>query len=578
MLNRSSIGVVYKRRALVWPTAIGLLALSGSARGFQFDTGNPDVEARWDNSIRYNLGVRAQSPSGVILNDINQDNSDSKFKQGNIVTNRVDVLSEFDLSYQKRAGLRLSGALWYDDAYRDTSVKSNPAFVSGPFDASSPYANNQYTDYVKRWNRGPSGELLDAFVFTKFDVGEVPVNIKFGQHNIYWGESLFSFIHGVSYSQGPVDIRKAYANPGTEAKELFKPLTQLSASAQLTDELTVAGQYFLDWKASAIPDGGTYFGISDFITAGGGTYVINPVAAAGASAQFGTTVNPVPWVGSYNKPKTIGDWGLMTKWSPKWLDGSAGLYLREYTDKLPSIVLGGLQPGLPVPSSLGFSYSDKRTRLLGVSLSKSIGGVSVGSELSYRYDGPLLMSSSTLRGQEPRGDTLHGLVNALASFGKTPVFDSATLIGELTYSRLMKVRANSQNFNSVDYGIPGVVCQGVPGSTNAGCATKDAWGLSLLFKPTWYQVFPGVDMSMPSVLMVGLKGNSPVLFGGYQGYGSYSIGLSAEVKNQYTATLAYNGYLAKHASTLNAQGNVVTNGIGALWDRGWVSLTLKATF
>src|SRR5690606_1517485 len=116
---------------------------------------------------------------------------------------------------------------------------------------------------------------------------------------------------------------------------------------------------------------------------------------------------------------------------------------------------------------------------------------------------------------QPRGDTLHALVNAIVGFSKTPLFDMAALSAELTYSRLLKVRSNKESFNSVDY-----ACQDANGAPSrdkwVGCATRDAYGLAVSFVPSWDQVFAGVDLSLPMFYSAGVKGNSPVLFGGYQ--------------------------------------------------------------
>nr|WP_280155783.1 DUF1302 family protein [Piscinibacter sp. XHJ-5] len=570
-------------RAVLDGALVTAVAGTGPAHAFSVDTGNPDLTLRWDNSVRYNLGVRAQSQDANILNNSTYDNSDSKFERKDIVTNRLDVLTESDLVYKKRSGLRASAALWYDHAYRSDAEKTaNPNFViPGLGDISAAYPDNTYTRFTKRWNRGPSGELLDAFAFTGFDLGTVPVNLKLGKHTIYWGESLFSFVHGVSYAQGPVDIRKALANPGVEAKEVFKPLSQLSATAQLRDELIVAGQYYFDWKPSAFPDGGTYFGVLDALTQGGGTFVINPAqASAISSALGGTPVAAVPFIPTYKQPRKTGDWGLMARWSPAWLSGTAGVYLRKYTDKLPQIVLGGLQAaplafGVPIPTSLGLSYQDKRVTLVGASVSRVIAGVSVSAEIARRIDTPLLMGPATFLGAEPTGNTTHALINAIAYVGKTAAFDSATLTAELTYSRLGKVKNNPANFNSVDHG-----CKAI--ADRLGCATSDAWGLAVRFVPTWFQVVPGADLSMPLLYSIGLKGTSPVLFGGYEGGSSYSLGVALDMKAKYNFALAYNGSRARHHNdSVNAFGQQqvgAIGGIGAQWDRGWISFTFKATF
>jgi hypothetical protein len=555
----------------------------GSLRAAPIDLGDRDLELRWDNSVRYNLGVRTQKQDEAILANSSYDNSDSKFKRGDVVTNRLDLLTETDLVYKRRNGIRLSAALWADLAYlSDTERTANPAFViPGVGDISSAYPGNRYTAYTRRWNKGPSGEVLDAFAFAGFDVGSVPVDVKLGQHTIYWGESLFSFVHGVSYGQGPVDLRKSLANPGVEAKEVFKPLPQLSATARLSDTLSVAGQYYLGWKPSSFPDGGTYFGVLDALSQGGGTYVLNPAQAAATSAALGgVPVAAVPFVPTFGDPRKRGDWGLMTRWSPAWLAGTLGVYFRKYTDKLPQFVLGGLQPeplalGVPVPTSLGLSYSHKRVTLVGASVSTLIDGVSVSAEVAHRSDTPLLMGSGTMLGDEPDGNTWHALVNAIAYIGKTPLFDSAAFTGEVTYSRLDKLGNHPENFNSADH-----ACQ--PLADRLGCATRSAWGITMRFVPTWFQVFPGADLSLPILWSGGIRGTSPVLFGGYEGSGSYSIGATLDLKSRYSVALAYNGsYTRHHDDAVNAFGQRqvgAISGIGAQWDRGWVSLTFKTAF
>ena len=84
---------------------------------------------------------------------------------------------------------------------------------------------------------------------------------------MYWGESLFlgGNLHGIAYAQNPLDLQKGFATPGTEAKELFRPLNQLSVQAQVTDTLSVAAQYMLEWESCRYPEGGTYLGPVDFV-------------------------------------------------------------------------------------------------------------------------------------------------------------------------------------------------------------------------------------------------------------------------------------------------------------------------
>ena len=57
--NPSSGGIALRRRAASLAVA-SLFAAAGAAQAFEINTGNEDLAMRWDNTFRYNLGVRAQ--------------------------------------------------------------------------------------------------------------------------------------------------------------------------------------------------------------------------------------------------------------------------------------------------------------------------------------------------------------------------------------------------------------------------------------------------------------------------------------------------------------------------------------
>jgi len=564
--SRSRVG----RNATILASAISAVVFSGKAAAFAVDTDNPDISIRWDNTVRYNIGFRAEDcdknicGNGKGAGDITAHQSDRKFSDaGDIVTNRLDLLTELDVVYKNMVGFRISAAGWYDNAYDDTSVKGDSALEAAGFDSSR---NGNYTGSIKRWNRGPSGEILDAFVFTQFDVDGMPVNLKLGKHNVYWGESLFSFVGGVAYGQGPVDIRKSLANPGSEAKELFKPLNQFSFTMSLTDRLAITGQYFFDWKASPLPDGGTYFGPADFFTGGGGTVV----PMLGVPAVFDGTRDP--------KDKS-GDWGVAVRWRPEWLDGRLGFYYREYTDKLPQMVIGGVTPGGALRVDL--DYRTPRQKLYGISLGKQIGSISFGADVTYRKDAQIavtpfanvIAANAADLQWRPTGDVWTALANIVAYYGETPLFDSAALTAELNYSKLERITHDPLN---LFYGR-NENCAGGE-ATKHGCPTRDAFGVAVAFEPKWFQVRPGMDLSMPLFLSLGLRGNSPVPFGDNEGQGSYSIGLAADIENRYNFAIKFNGFLAKHS---NDGAGVLSNSnssLGKYWDRNWVSITFKTTF
>jgi hypothetical protein len=478
-------------------------------------------------------------------------------------------LSEFDVVYMKRFGGRVSATAWYDGAYGDTS-RSNP---NPPLSNIPSYTGNQYSSTTKRLYRGGTGEIMDAFVFGGVDLGEVPVQAKLGRHTTYWGESVLlgGHMHSVAYSQNPLDLQKGFATPGTEAKELFRPLNQLSLQAQVSDTMSIAAHYMLEWESARYPEGGTYLGPVDF-------------AFNGPDRQFISAGLGFAKRGDAAEPGQHGEFGLSARWSPEWLDGTVGFYYRNFADKLPQVFVTTVAPASG--SVYNMIYAD-HIQLFGVSLAKNVGGVSVGTELSMRRNTPLssriLGIAPGLAGEGetkgPRGDTWHAVFNTLGTVANTPVFDSATWIAELNLAHYSKVRSGENLFNAYGYAPcnPGGIAGARAADKWDGCATRNYAGIGMGFTPNWYQVFPGVDLSTPMTYAIGLKGNAPTVFGGNQGLGNYSVGLSADVQQAYRFDLKYIDYLGRYRDN----GTAVTSQNGFttfLTDRGFVSLTFKTTF
>ncbi len=395
-----------RHTALAAAAAIALLH-AGPSQAFEVDTGNPDLSVRWDNTVRFNYAVRVEQRDPKIGNSAVSDEGTYSFDRGDAVAKRLDLLSEFDLIWRKRYGARVSAAAWADGAYGGES-RSNP---NAPLVNIPSYVNHEYSSTIERLYRGPSGEFLDAFAFGEFDVANVPVRVKLGRHTVYWGESLLlgGNLHSVAYAQNPLDLQKGFATPGAEAKELFRPLNQLSMQAQLSDTLSLAGQYLLEWEPFRYPEGGTYLGPVDF-------------AFNGPDRQFLSTTLGFAARGDAVEPHQSGEFGLAARWSPQWLDGTMGFYYRRFSDKLPQTLLTAVAPNA---SRYNMVYADG-IDLFGVSLAKNIAGVSVGAEVSYRRNTPLsaqvlgvapgLPDAGDTKG--PRGDTWHALVNGLGTIAQ----------------------------------------------------------------------------------------------------------------------------------------------------------------
>ncbi|TWJ18721.1 DUF1302 domain-containing protein [Geobacter argillaceus] len=525
-----------------------LLGGYGSAGAFEIKTGNDDVKVNWDNSIRYNLGYRVGQPDKAIVANPDYDDGERNFRHG-IVASRLDLISEFDVSYQKAYGIRLSGAGWYDQVYHnhlsDDLTTSNAVDGNG-----NKVAINNYT---KRYYAGPSGELLDAFAFGKFELAEIPFQIKVGRNTQFWGEGLLlnAALNGISYAQSPLDIAKGYAVPNTSIKELFRPLNNISVTAQPTSTLTIMGQYFLQWEPNRYPESGSYMGIYDFL--------LN-----GAQGGFGLTR------GSDITPHQIGDWGIGARWSPEGLNGTTlGFYYRNFSDKMPQIHID------TDTGQLRFAYPDN-IDLYGISFSQQILGVSVGAEFSYRHNMPLLsnpvaVATAGLPGRgdtlTARGDTLHAVLNCLGLINRTPMFDSAQWIAELNWGNWLHVSQDQ-------FGV----FKGGNGYTDIDQATKNFVSIDLNFAPTWFQVFPGADLTLPLSYSRGLIGNSVTNIM-QKNAGSWSAGLSVDYLARHKFDLAYVDYFGDFRTDPATGILAVNNGDPALLkDRGTLSFTYRYTF
>lgn len=600
MHNNKSHGFNPSRYTLL---ASAILAASMPvAHGFELDTGNPDWTARLDNTVKYNYGVRTESADKRLLATPNNNDGDYNFrKAGTNISNRIDLLTEMDVVYKNSMGFRVSAASWYDKAYENVGSNANP-FVNGNDARSGLVANDprlagvtgdnvgngspHLSNYAQRYYTGPSGEILDAFVFYSTEVGEESLlSVKAGQHNVFWGETLLNPVHSVSYGQSGLDLAKLAASPGTEAKELFVPRNQLSMSFTVNPELTVGAQYFLDWDAARLPEAGTYYGGSDLVGFGAQSFLLGNTNSVVPGSPLGCGLAPCNGLTNVRRghdltPGSSGDWGVMAKWSPAWLDGTLGVYYRNTSDILPQAWLNatgltsanpsGTPPTGQVPavintlnslstSTYQLAYADN-IQVFGLSLSKDVGGVSVGSDLNIRHNMPLasipaIVSSSGPLGlgaglgllpartaatgvvydtpsrgdsMSATGDTLHWTLNGLVSLPKTPLFDSANLLAELYYSNLLKLDDKNEALYKGNGSYRGI-----------DAPTRDNWGIAVNFTPTWYQVFPGVDLNLPLSINVGLDGVSPVSGGGAKDTGNYAVGVGAVAYNKYFVDLKY---------------------------------------
>jgi len=541
--------------------AIGLqFGLGSAAQAMEFDTGS-DLKLRWDNTVKYNLAYRLKNPSDVLTADGNLDDGNRNFRKG-VVSNRFDLLSEMDVGL-KDFGARLSGAAWYDTVYNRSTDNTSPQTANS---TSQPY--NELPTATRNLH-GRRGELLDAFVFGRIKLGDAPLTVRAGKHTLIYGESLFFGSNGIAAAQGPVDIVKLVTVPGSQFKEILRPVNQLSGVLQISNKLTLGAYYQFSWKKSLIPGAGSFLSPADFVGEGAERFIAGaPIIPGGGPVAF--------WRGADLKAKNSGQGGAQLRWAPEGSEWEYGLYAARYHDKTPYLYLAPFAPA-NVNVSTGqvgtiHEVYHEGIRTYGASATTSIGQLNLAFEGSLRNNASLVSDPQAVslatadnsgNAAYAIGKTGHLQASAIYVLTETPLWDAGTFLGEIAWNRRLSVQKNA---GAID-----------PNTT------RDAAALRLIFEPSFFQVVPGLNLGVPVGLGWNFYGRSSSIFnwnGGSSRGGDFSIGLNANYLTDWNASLSYTGYFGA-ADGFLTPANSPTPMLSykqVYKDRNFISLSLKRSF
>lgn len=535
-------------------TLSGALALcvSANATAFSFDTGVPELKTRWDTTVKYSSAFRVDDIDesirvgpGTSNPNANVDDGDRNFDKG-LISNRVDLLTEFDIRYQN-FGARISGAAWYDDVYNQSNDNDSPSTAN---QISVPH--DEFTRDTEKLH-GRKAEVLDAFVYGSQYIGDTRLSGRVGQLTQLYGESLFFGANGIAAAQGPVDLIKLLSVPGSQFKEVLLPTEQVTVNWQLNSNVNVGAYYQFEWNESRLPASGSYLSNGDFV-GDGAERAFFPTAdlirqgdiSGSDSGQFGAQVK-------FN----LSDWEL-------------GLYAAKYHAKTPIFYF---RPAAVVPGA-DDSYVavyPEDIKVYGASFSTLMGEANIAGEVSVRIDTPLaahggvvvtgLESDNNNNPAYPLGNSLHAQLSVInfyegSDFGD--VWDVATLVGEVAFNRRLSVKEN--------------------GDVLDANATRDAYALRVLFEPQYFQVMPGVDLQVPLAVGYTPYGRSsvtPLAFTPEHG-GDFSIGLKADYQKKWYGSLSYTNYFGDGGPIVNTDNDYTYEQTRK--DRDFISLSIQRTF
>jgi len=296
---------------------------------FQFEEG--DWSGSFDTNISIGGQYRLSDPdpkyysrtSGGLQNSSNSDDGNLNYEKGWVST-LFKISHDFQLS-RDNYGLFLRGYYFADG--KSDSTKRTPL-------------SDQAKDRVKS-----GAEFLDMYVYGQFELGDVPVDLRFGRQVLSLGES--TFIPNGNNVVNPVDLSKL-RTPGAELKEAFLPVNMIKASIGLTPNITIEPFWLLEFRRNEIEPAGSYFSTNDFASRGGDTVWLGFGGISDQGGLNGTGIGGIPRAkdheyGNYDQ------YGIATHiYTNSGMD--IGLYYAHYHSRSP--VISARTPKGPVSTAL----------------------------------------------------------------------------------------------------------------------------------------------------------------------------------------------------------------------------------
>src|SRR5690606_22269859 len=336
------------RQGFFQPKTLSLAVALGTAApdyAVSFNVG--EIEGQFDSSISVGASWAMDSADMDLVGKSNggtgytQTGDDGRlnFKKGETFSKIFKGVHDLELRYRD-SGAFVRGKYWYDFELKDESRLHKDISDSNRKEAA----------------QSSGAEILDAFLYHNYYVGDLPGTVRIGRQVVSWGES--TFIGNSINSINPLDAA-AFRRPGAEIKEGLIPVNMLYVSQSLSDRLSMEAFYQLEWDQTIADNCGTFFSGMDVVQDGCTDFDVSTNAIAGtgldqiaAGAGLGYTVTEegirVPRGGDRDA-RDSGQFGLALRWLGDTTE--YGLYFMNYHSRTPA--LSTRNPGLATYGAVG---------------------------------------------------------------------------------------------------------------------------------------------------------------------------------------------------------------------------------
>lgn len=505
----------WRRAAL--PLAISFAACihTSSASAVSFDIG--EIEGQFDSSLSLGASWALRNPDPDLLNSHSADDGRLNFKKGETFSKVFKGVHDLELKYGD-SGVFVRGKYWYDFELKDEQR-----------------LYKDIDDHNRKEGAQSSGaQILDAFVYHNYVIGELPGTVRVGKQVVSWGES--TFIQGGINAVNPVDVA-SFRRPGSEVKEGLIPVNMFYLSQNLTENISTEAFYQLEWDQTVIDNCGTFFSQNDVVADGCGGLPVGPnlsqnLAAQTALAPLGVNLTSegieIPRAGDRDA-RDSGQWGAALRWFAPELDSEFGAYFMNYHSRQPYISAvtsphmadNGFAPGICGNlSTLGGPFA----ALTNPAACQGFLGSATGQQLVQAYR----LGTSKYYIDYPEDIRLYGL-----SFS-TSLPTGTTLSGEVSYRPNMPIQISPVDLITAGIGVPAltpVLSSGsVPLANSAdvsGYRRKEVTQAQVTATHFFDQVMGAERLTMVGEVGVthigGLEGKDGVRYGRSTAYGQGAL-------------------------------------------------------
>lgn len=557
-------------------------AVSGHA--VDFDLG--EIQGRFDSQLSVGASWGTSKPNSKLIDQNNGGTGDSStgddgrmnFKRGETFSKIFKGVHDLDLTYAD-SGAFFRGKYWYDFELKDESRPFKQISDKG----RSPAAKSSGFD------------LLDAFVYHNYSIGERPGHVRVGQQVVSWGES--TYIGGGINSINPWDVA-ALRRPGAELKEGLLPAQMLYASQSLSNSLNLETFYQVKWEPYVLDNCGTFFGgdvappgcDQNFTVLSSQLGQLTPFADAYGHGYETTSEGVVIRRLKDHKARDSGQWGAALRWQTE--NTEYGFFVMNYHSRVPflaykapgadvyrdldSILGTAMGNGITDPNALegllagtvfgnANYYMDypEDIRLYGVSFATTLPtGTAWSGEISYRPNAPVGLNAADMlvgtltpidsslsniqvgpdgkiRGYN-RKEVTQIQSTLIHTFDQVLGAEQLVLVGEAAFTHVGGLEGKSK----ARYGRDTVY-----GDTrNAGYGTKNAWGYRASASLEYSNVFAGVNLEPNLAWSHDVSGYGPN-DNFIENSKAVSIGVDANYLAKYTASLNYTNFFGGRYNT-----------------------------